>query len=94
MFMKSFMIAAMRGRNPENPSERAKSNGNYKQRLEPNRGGYLIPLLRFRKTTSLLSTSLNLSSEREPRKKNSEDICTEIREQSFLPGRWYQERME
>ena len=39
MFMKSFMIAAMRGRNPDNPSERAKSNGNYKQRLEPNRGG-------------------------------------------------------
>ena len=33
------MIAAMRSRNPENPSERAKSNGNYKQRLEPNRGG-------------------------------------------------------
>lgn len=39
MFMKSFMIAAMRGRNPENPSERAKSNGNYRQTLEPNRGG-------------------------------------------------------
>lgn len=37
--MKSFMIAAMRGRNPENPSERAKSNGNYRQTLEPNRGG-------------------------------------------------------
>lgn len=33
------MIAAMRGRNPENPSERAKSNGNYRQTLEPNRGG-------------------------------------------------------
>lgn len=39
--MKSFMIVAMRGRNPDNPSERAKSNGNYKQRFEPNRGGYL-----------------------------------------------------
>ena len=33
------MIAAMRGRNPENPSERSKSNGNYRQTLEPNRGG-------------------------------------------------------
>lgn len=33
------MIAAMRSRNPENPSERAKSNGNYRQTLEPNRGG-------------------------------------------------------
>lgn len=94
MFMKSFMIAAMRGRNPENPSERAKSNGNYRQTLEPNRGGYLIPLLRFRKTTSLLSTSLNLSRESEPKQKNSEDICTEIREQSFLPDRWCQERTE
>lgn len=29
----------MRGRNPDNPSERGKSNGQYKQRLEPNRGG-------------------------------------------------------
>ena len=29
----------MRGRNPDDPSERAKSNGKYKQRLEPNRGG-------------------------------------------------------
>ena len=29
----------MRGRNADNPSERAKSNGNYKQRFEPNRGG-------------------------------------------------------
>ena len=94
MFMKSFMIAAMRGRNSENPSERAKSNGNYRQMLEPNRGGYLIPLLRFRKTTSLSNTSLNLSRESEPKKKNSEDICTEIREQSFLPDRWCQERME
>lgn len=37
--MKSFMIVAMRGRNPDNPSERAKSNGNYKQMLEPNTGG-------------------------------------------------------
>lgn len=39
MFMKSFMIAAMRGRNPDNPSERVKSNVNYRQTLEPNRGG-------------------------------------------------------
>ena len=30
------IICAMRGRNPENPSERGKSNGRYKQRLEPN----------------------------------------------------------
>ena len=34
-----FEIVASRGRNPDNPSERAKSNGNYRQRLEPNRGG-------------------------------------------------------
>ena len=39
MYTKSYLIVAMRGRNPDNPSERAKSNGNYKQRLEPNRGG-------------------------------------------------------
>lgn len=30
---------AMRGRNPDNPSERGKSNGNYKQRLEMNESG-------------------------------------------------------
>lgn len=39
MCTKSYLIVAMRGRNPDNPSERAKSNGNYKQRFEPNRGG-------------------------------------------------------
>lgn len=32
-------IAAMRGRNPDNPSERGRSNGNYKQRLEVNENG-------------------------------------------------------
>ena len=37
--MRELMIVASRGRNPENPSERAKSNGNYRQTLEPNRGG-------------------------------------------------------
>ena len=39
MYMKSYLIVAMRGRNPDNPSERGRSNGNYRQRLEPNRGG-------------------------------------------------------
>ena len=33
------IICAMRGRNPDNPSERGKSNGNYKQRLEMNVNG-------------------------------------------------------
>lgn len=37
--MEEPMIGAMRGRNPDNPSERAKSNGNYKQRLEINEQG-------------------------------------------------------
>lgn len=32
-------IAAMRGRNPDNPSERGRSNGRYKQRLEMNENG-------------------------------------------------------
>ena len=30
---------AMRGRNPNNPSERGKSNGHYKQRIEMNKSG-------------------------------------------------------
>ncbi len=32
-------IVAMRGRNPDNPSERGRSNGRYKQRLEMNENG-------------------------------------------------------
>lgn len=32
-------IAAARGRNPDNPSERGRSNGRYKQRLEMNENG-------------------------------------------------------
>lgn len=32
-------IAAMRGRNPDNPSERGRSNGRYRQRLEMNENG-------------------------------------------------------
>ena len=30
---------------------------------------------------------LNLSKENEPKRKNSEDICTEIKERNSLPGR-------
>lgn len=37
--MEEPIICAMRGRNPDNPSERAKSNGKYKQRLEMNVSG-------------------------------------------------------
>lgn len=32
-------IIAMRGRNPDNPSERGKSNGKYRQRMEENKDG-------------------------------------------------------
>ena len=39
MIMEEAKIAAMRGRNPDNPSERGKSNGNYQQRLEVNENG-------------------------------------------------------
>ena len=38
------MIGAFRGRNPENPSERGRSNGMYKQRLEINENGQATPL--------------------------------------------------
>ena len=34
-----YEIAASRGRNPDNPSERKRSEGRYRQRLEINRGG-------------------------------------------------------
>ena len=39
MIIEEPKIAAMRGRNPDNPSERGKSNGNYQQRLEVNENG-------------------------------------------------------
>ena len=39
MIMEEPKIAAMRGRNPNNPSERGKSNGNYQQRLDINENG-------------------------------------------------------
>lgn len=38
-FILEPVIGAFRGRNPENPSERARSNGRYKQRLEINENG-------------------------------------------------------
>lgn len=34
--MKKYLIAAVRGRNPDNPSERKRSNANYRQFLEIN----------------------------------------------------------
>ena len=37
--MEEVKIGAMRGRNPDNLSERGKSNGNYQQRLEVNENG-------------------------------------------------------
>lgn len=52
MFMKSFTIVAMRGRNPDNPSERKRSNGKYKQRLEPNKGGDQTPSPQSERTIS------------------------------------------
>lgn len=39
MIMEEPIICAMRGRNPDNPSERAKSNCRYRQRLEMNDKG-------------------------------------------------------
>lgn len=34
-----YEIVASRGRNPDNPSERGRSNGKYRQRLELNHNG-------------------------------------------------------
>lgn len=44
----------MRGRNPDNPSERGKSNGRYRQRLEPNWGGVSNTLTSVQKDNLLL----------------------------------------
>lgn len=37
--MEEIQIAAMRGRNPDDPNDRGRSNGKFKQRLEINRNG-------------------------------------------------------
>ena len=49
-----FMIAASRGRIPDNPSERSKSNGRYRQRLEINRGGVTNTLTGVQKDNYVL----------------------------------------
>lgn len=47
-------IVAMRGRNPNNPSERARSNGNYQQRFEFNSQGICNTLTTVDKDNYLL----------------------------------------
>ena len=54
MYMKSFTIVAMRGRDPDNPSERGKSNGKYRQRIEPNNGGMANTITSVQKDNLLL----------------------------------------
>lgn len=46
---EEILIASMRGRNPDNPSERGKSNGNYKQRLGINKNGTTNPITSMQK---------------------------------------------
>lgn len=45
---------AMRGRNPDNPSERGKSNGNYKQRLEMNKSGVVNTITSVQKDSMVI----------------------------------------
>lgn len=51
-------IAALRGRNPDNPSERGKSNGNYKQRLEMNENGTSNTLTSVQKDNLVVEPSV------------------------------------
>ena len=53
MCMK-YMIVASRGRNPDNPSERSRSNGRYRQILEINRGGVTNTLTGVQKDNLVL----------------------------------------
>lgn len=48
------LIGAFRGRNPENPSERARSNGRYKQLLEINENGWSNTLTGVQKDNVVL----------------------------------------
>lgn len=53
-FVAEPIIVAMRGRNPDNPSERGKSNGIYKQRIEPNMKGTSNTLTSVQKDNMVL----------------------------------------
>ena len=52
------ICVAMRGRNPDNPSERGKSNGNYKQRIEPNMNGTSNTITSVQKDNMLIEPFL------------------------------------
>ena len=54
--MRSYIIAAMRGRNPNNPSDRTKSNGQYVQTIEFNRGGVSNTLTSVEKDNLVMET--------------------------------------
>ena len=54
--MRSYIIAAMRGRNPNNPSDRGKSNGQFVQMLEFNRGGVSNTLTSVEKDNLVMET--------------------------------------
>lgn len=84
--MKSYLIVAMRGRNPDNPSERGRSNGRYQQRLEPNRGGISNTLTGVQKDNLVMEAIIQngemvLKKERtsktRPNGKGWEEVITE-----------------
>lgn len=54
------VIGAFRGRNPENPSERARSNGRYKQRLELNENGTSNTLTGVQKDNMVIEPSYRI----------------------------------
>jgi DNA (cytosine-5)-methyltransferase 1 len=53
-------IVAMRGRNPYNPSERGKSNGEYKQRLEMNDNGTTNTITSVQKDNLLMECTYRI----------------------------------
>ena len=59
-FIEEPMIGAFRGRNPENPSERARSNGRYKQRLELNENGTSNTLTGVQKDNMVIEPSYRI----------------------------------
>ena len=58
--IKEPIIGAFRGRNPENPSERARSNGRYKQRLELNENGTSNTLTGVQKDNMVVEPSYRI----------------------------------
>lgn len=80
-FVVEPVIGAFRGRNPENPSERARSNGRYKQRLELNENGTSNTLTGVQKDNIVVEPKIIVVGDLQPDNKWNGKVT---RQQNFV----------